>query len=118
MHADDDGCRGARHAAEPFDLVGVDIGRRHLHRRRQVQDRPFALRRRLPYRIDRIANLDREIEFGAGEALRAVLEHPLGVRMAQRQLAHGRRAAHRDVDDAGADPVRNTTRRCSAEVEL
>ena len=63
-------------AAEPFDLVGVDVRRRHLDRRRQVEDH-LALGRRLPDLVHRVADLDREVELGAGEALRAVLEQPV-----------------------------------------
>jgi hypothetical protein len=56
-------------AAEPLDLIGVHVGRRHLDGRRQVQDR-LARRRRLPDVQHRVADLDGEIELRAGEALR------------------------------------------------
>ena len=79
--------RRARCRAHPLDLVGVDVGRRHLDRRRQVDDHPVR-GRRLPDVDDRVADLDGEVELGAGEALRRVLEDPVGVRESPR--AHSR----------------------------
>ena len=46
-------------AAEPLDLVGVDVGRRHLDRRRQVED-DLAAGLGLPHVGDRLADLERE----------------------------------------------------------
>ncbi len=86
---------------EPFDLVGIDIGRGHFHGSRQVQNRPV-LRGRLPHGVDRIANLNGKVEFSSREALGTVLKHPLRIAIAQRMLAHGLGAPHGDVDDAGA----------------
>src|SRR3546814_8978680 len=60
-------------AVEPLDLVGVDVRRRHLDRRRQVEDGP-ALRRRLPDVHHRLADLLGGVELGAGEAFGRVLE--------------------------------------------
>ena len=59
-------------AAEPLDLVGVDVGRRHLDGRRQVED-DLAAVLGLPHVGDRLAHVDRERQLGAGEDLRAVL---------------------------------------------
>src|SRR3546814_2696175 len=61
-------------AVEPLDLVGVDVRRRHLDRRRQVEDGP-ALRRRLPDVHHRLADLLGEVELGAGEAFGRSEEH-------------------------------------------
>ena len=59
-------------AAEPFDLVGIDVGGRHLHGGGQVQDhRPLPCR--LPNVHDRLADLHRKVELGAGEALGRIL---------------------------------------------
>ena len=63
--------------AHPLDRVGVDVGRRHLHRARQVED-DLVVRAGAPGGGDRIAALAGEIEFGGAEGLRAVFEHPLG----------------------------------------
>ena len=87
-------------AMAPFDLVGVDVGRGHLDRRRQVDDH-LLLRRRLVDVADGGADIARELELGAGEALRRVLEHPLRLRVLIRQLLHQLGARHGDVDDAG-----------------
>ena len=101
MHAQDHAVAPVDMPQEPFDLIGVDVRRRHLDGGRQIQD-GLALRRRLPNRVDRIADLHGEIEFGAGEALRTVLEHPLRVPIALGVLAHLRGTAHGNIDDAGA----------------
>ena len=60
-------------AAHPFDLVGIDVGRRHLDGRRQVDDQ-LVLRRRLDDLGDGVADLQRHFELGAGEALRRIFE--------------------------------------------
>ncbi len=68
-------------AVHPFDLVGIDVRRRHLDRRRQVDD-DLAVRARFPDRRHGIDDFLGEVEFGAGKDLRAVLEGPvrLGLR--------------------------------------
>ena len=73
-------------AMAPFDLVGVDVGRGHLDRRRQVDDH-LVLRRRLEDVADGGADVARELELGAGEALRRILEHPFGGRDRRRPAA-------------------------------
>ena len=65
-------------AAEPLDLVGVDVGRRHLDGGRQVED-DLAARAGLPHVEDRLADLEGELQLGAGEDLRGVLVAELGV---------------------------------------
>ena len=88
-------------AAEPLELVGVDVRRRHLDRRGQVDDR-LPVGPRLPDVQDRLADLEREVHLGAGEALRRVLEPDLGAgKLVERPQAQVR-AARGDVDDAGA----------------
>ncbi len=73
MQRDDEVFAVVEIAAHPFDLVGIDVGRRHLDRRRQVEDQ-LVVRRRLDDLGDRIADLQRHFEFGAGEALRRIFE--------------------------------------------
>ncbi len=87
-------------AAEPFDLVGMDVGRRHLDGCRQVEDE-LLLRRRPDLVHHRLADLDGVVEFRAGEALRAVLEAD-GVFHAAllRQLLDEARTLNRDLLDA------------------
>ncbi len=60
-------------AAHPFDLVGIDVGRRHLDGRRQVDDQ-LVLRRRPDDLGDGVADLQRHFQLGAGEAFRRILE--------------------------------------------
>ena len=64
-------------AQEPLDRVGVEVGRVHLDRRGQVQDQR-ALGRRVDHLDDGVADLQRVVEFGAGEALGRVLVEELG----------------------------------------
>ncbi len=64
----------------PFDGVGVHVGRRHFHRGRQIDDHRV-VGRGLPDLGDRIAHLDRILEFGAGVRLRRIFETPIGVRI-------------------------------------
>ena len=78
-------------AVHPFDLVGVDIGRRDLDRRRQVDDGRVR-GCRLPDIHHRLANLERVVEFGLREALGRILKAHLGTR-------HGR---HQALDQPGA----------------
>ena len=60
-------------AAHPFDLVGIDVGRRHLDGRRQVEDQ-LVVGRRPDDLGDGIADLQRHFELGAGKALRRIFE--------------------------------------------
>ncbi len=59
---------------EPLDPVGVDVRRKRLDGRRQVDDHR-RLAGWLPNRDHRLANLQRELELRPVEALRRVLEH-------------------------------------------
>ena len=85
----------------PLDRVGVDVGRRHLDGRRQVDDR-LAVRGRLPHVEHGVADLDGELELGAGEGLGGVLEVDLGAGQVLGVLADQLRAVDRDVLDAVA----------------
>ncbi len=62
---------------EPLDLVGVHVGRGHLDGRRQVED-DLSAGLGLPDIGHRFADVDGELEFGAGEDLRGVLVAELG----------------------------------------
>ena len=85
--------------AEPLDLVGVDIGRRHLHRGGEVEDQ-LLLRRRLIAVDHRLADVLGEVELGAGEALgRILVADDLLYAELTFQLADEVRALHCDVDD-------------------
>ena len=58
---------------EPLELVRVGIGRRHLDGRRKVENEPP--RGRGPDDVlDRLANLERDLELGPGEAFRRIFE--------------------------------------------
>jgi hypothetical protein len=83
VQGEDDAVATGDVAVEPLDLVGVDVRRRHLHGRRQVQH-DLVLRRRLPDVHHRVADLDGVVELGAGEGLRAVLEPHRRLRPQQR----------------------------------
>ena len=89
-------------AVHPLDRVGVDVRRGHLDGGRQVHD-GLAVRRRLPHVVDRVADLDRELQLGAGVGLRRVLEQHVGLRsvvLGSPSLLAQPGALHGDVDDA------------------
>ena len=85
--------------AEPFELVGVGVRRRHLDRRRQVEDQPL-LGRRLDDVLDRLADLEGEIELGAGEALGRIFELEIRARGGVGQRLDLLRRVDRDVGHA------------------
>ena len=87
-------------AAEPLDLIRVDIWRRHFNRRRQIEDQ-LLLRCWLVTVDHRLANVLGEFQFGAGEALGRIFmaDHILHA-IFLLELANERCALHRDVDDA------------------
>jgi hypothetical protein len=84
---------------EVLDDVGVDVGRVHLHRGRQVEDQ-LAIGRRLDDLGDGVTDLDGVVDLRAGEALGAVLVEHVGLRDGLLELAAqpGRRRG--DVGDA------------------
>ena len=86
-------------AGEPLDLVGVDVRRGHLDRRRQVED-DLAAVLGLPHVGDRLADVDGERQLGAGEDLRGVLvaDHGL-VEVGLGVLHHHLGAAYGDRAD-------------------
>jgi hypothetical protein len=87
-------------AQEPLDLVGVDIGSRHLHGGGEIEDHP-PVRRGLPHVHHRLADLHREVELGAGEALGRVLPAHVALGDAAVEVLAEPRRPHRDVHDAG-----------------
>ncbi len=87
-------------AAEPLDLVGVDIGCGGFHRGRQVEDQ-LLLRSRLEHLDHGVAYLDREFRLGGAEDLRRVLEAPRGFRVLRSQALDDLRRVDRDVYHAG-----------------
>jgi len=108
VHAEDPAVAAADVAVAPLDLVGVDVWRAHLDRRRQVEDhRPLGSRR--PDLQHRLADLLDEVELGAREALRRILVGEVGSRQAGRQLADQLGATHRHGDDAGPVEAENDT---------
>ena len=85
--------------AEILDLIGMVVRPRHFHRGRQVED-ALVVRGGLPHIHDRFADPQREIDLGAGEALRGVFETPLHFRIALGIGLDPGGALHRDIDDA------------------
>jgi len=87
-------------AAEPLDLVGVDIGCGGFHRGRQVEDQ-LLLGGRLEHLDHGVAYLDREFRLGGAEDLRRVLETPGGFRILCGQALDDLCCVDRDVHHAG-----------------
>ena len=100
MHGEHVGIARPDVAAEPFDLIGVHVRRRHLDRRRQVEDH-LLLWGGLPHVHHRFADIAGEVELGPRKALRRIFEaHVRAVRL-RGQLLYTFGRAHGDVDDAG-----------------
>ena len=111
-----DGVAVAHGAQEPLDGVGVDVRRVHLDRGRQVHDQRL-VGRRLDDVGDRVADLDRVLDLGAGVALGRVLVAHVGAGHRPSSLRHSRAAlTAMSVMPALSRP--NTTRRCRIDVEL
>ena len=102
---------------EPLELVRVGVWRRHLDRRRQVENEPLR-RRRLDDVLDRLADLEREIELGAGKALGRIFELEIRARDARPASALTCFAALTAISVTPLRSVLNTTSRCKVEVEL
>ena len=100
VKAQDDALPVADVPSEPLDLVGVDVGGRHLDGGRQVDDQPPGWSRLVDVH-HRLADLDRVVELRPGEALRRVLVDPLRPRAGLGELADELRAVHRDLGDPG-----------------
>ncbi len=86
MHGQHDRIAPGEPPRHPFDLISIDVRRRHLDGRGQVDD-DLARGCRLPDVVDGVADLGREIELGAGEALGRILEHPIDAGTRRRALA-------------------------------
>ncbi|MCY1423803.1 hypothetical protein D9M71_395280 [compost metagenome] len=87
-------------AAEPLDLVGVDVRRGRLDGGRQVEDQ-LLLRSRLEHADHRVAHLDGELRLGGAEDLRRVLEAPLGFRVLLGQALDDLSGVDGDLDHPG-----------------
>jgi hypothetical protein len=85
-------------AAEPFDLVRIDVRCRYFNRGRKIEDN-WPLDSRLPHTRDSITNLNSKIDFGAGKALRRILEGPLCFRSKLRTAFNFLRTSHGDLYD-------------------
>ena len=101
VQADDDALAFGEVADEPLDLVGVDVRRRHLHGGGQVDDDRLG-GGGAPFVGNRGGDFHGEVEFGAGEALRRILELHVGAGKLAHTLLHHRRAFHGEGDDASA----------------
>ena len=70
MDAEDNAVSVLEH---PLDLVSVDVGRRHLHGGREIEDHGI-FRCRLPYVLHSRADLEGKIQLSAGKALGRILK--------------------------------------------
>ena len=73
MQRDDDVFAVVDIAAHPFDLVGIDVRRRHFHGRGQVEDQ-LVVGRRLDDLDHGIGDFQRHLQLGAGKAFRRIFE--------------------------------------------
>ena len=74
VQADDERVAVFDIAANPFDLIRINIGHRDFHRVRQIQNH-LVLRRRLPHVHDGFGNFFRVFHFGHAETFRRILQH-------------------------------------------
>ena len=101
MQGDDERIAPGEVASHPLDGVGVDVRGRHFDGGRQVDD-DLAVGSRLPDIGHGIADLDGEVEFGAGVGLGGVLEEHVGlVGDLLGELRAQLRPMDGNVDDAG-----------------
>ena len=82
----------------PFNLIGVNIGRRHFDGGRKIED-DLPLGRGAPGLGNGVADFQCKVEFGGGEILRAVFEYPFGFRMLVGELFDERDRFYRHGDD-------------------
>jgi hypothetical protein len=94
VDADDDAVARRHVPLEPLDAIGIDVRRERLDRRRQVDDH-LLRRRRLPGRHHCLTDPQCELELGAVEALRRVLEDDA----VAGELFAERGRADRELDD-------------------
>ena len=85
-------------SAEPLDLVGIDIRRRHFYRRREVDDH-VPIRAHAPGLSHGGADFHGEIEFGPRKALRGVFENHLRFRDARHLPLHQFHPLQGEIDD-------------------
>ena len=99
VQADDRALRMFLVRDEPLDLVRVLVRHHQLDRVGQVEDDRVFLRV-APRLADRLADLQREIDLGGGEAFRRILEADFRARHGFHAVLNLLRAAHGDVDHA------------------
>ncbi len=80
VQADDHAVTAVDMAAEPLDLVGIDVRRGAFNRGWQVEDH-LVLWRRVPYLDHRVTHFLGELQLGGAEGFRGVFEGPLGFRL-------------------------------------
>ena len=97
VHAENHAVAPGEMTVHPLDLVGIDIGRGHLHRTRQIED-DLVRGRRPPFGSDGVADLPGEVELGGGKGLRAVFEHPFRLRLGIGEFADQPYRGHGHVD--------------------
>ena len=85
-------------ATKPLDLVGVNVRRSHLYRRRQIDDH-VPIRAHAPGLSHGRADLYGKIEFRSREALRGILEDNLRFRDARHLPFHQLHPLQGEIDD-------------------
>ena len=98
MQADDERVAVFDVPADPFDLVGIDIGHRDLDGVGQIQNH-FPFWRRLPDIHDRLGNFLCELNFRGAETFRRILEHDFRAFEPRQTFLDPCRAAHGHLDD-------------------
>ena len=115
MDREDDRVAPREVPREPLDPVCVDVRRKMLDRRRQVDDHLLG-RRRPPFPGHRLTDLERVFELRVVEALGRVLEHDLRVALVCELLAHFRPPHGERRDSRRVEPEDDTALRLRRRV--
>src|SRR2546430_11985533 len=111
MDADDRTVSSLEITTEPFNLISVDIGHRHLDRLRQVED-DGRLWGRPPNIHHRLADFQRELDFGCRETLGRILKRHFSSLQNSQPILDQLRAARGNLYDVGLLKAEDDTPLC------
>src|SRR5882757_521983 len=111
MDADDCTIPSFQVATEPFNLISVDIGHRHLYRLWQIENDGL-LWGWSPHIHDGFTDFQRELDFGCREALGRILKCHFGSQQESQPILDPPRAPRGDLHDVGFLKAEDDTPLC------